>query len=265
MNRYFTVSELAKLAKINKRTLHYYDEIGLFSPSIIGENGYRYYSMRQGIDLGIILSLKELDMPLKEIKQVVTGALSLSKSILEQKLHDIDQKIAELEEIKQMISKKLTHFSLAEQALFTIQIHTLPSENLLLSGPIQTDDSTVLFNEAYKLLEKEGKYLFTNNEYGLMIDHQKKKEDQATEAYDYFYLKTHATHKNLFMKPAGKYLCYVYKGTESQISHAYKKIMDYCSDRMIQLDGYFYERALNETIQQNHEEYVTEIQVRIVE
>lgn len=40
-----TISQFAKLHKVNKRTLHYYDEIGLFSPSSKGENGYRYYDI----------------------------------------------------------------------------------------------------------------------------------------------------------------------------------------------------------------------------
>ena len=38
-----TVGQLAKLLGIKNRTLHYYDEIGLFSPNVKGENGYRYY------------------------------------------------------------------------------------------------------------------------------------------------------------------------------------------------------------------------------
>ncbi|MGM0232234.1 MerR family DNA-binding transcriptional regulator [Enterococcus sp. AZ094] len=41
------VSEMARLARINPRTLHYYDEIGLFQPNSKDENGYRYYSLDQ--------------------------------------------------------------------------------------------------------------------------------------------------------------------------------------------------------------------------
>ena len=33
-----TANEFAKLHNVNKRTLHYYDEIGLFSPAHKGEN-----------------------------------------------------------------------------------------------------------------------------------------------------------------------------------------------------------------------------------
>ena len=34
--------DFARLCGTNKRTLIHYDEIGLFSPEIKGENGYRY-------------------------------------------------------------------------------------------------------------------------------------------------------------------------------------------------------------------------------
>jgi DNA-binding transcriptional MerR regulator len=39
-----TVKQVSKLAHITTRTLHYYDQIGLFKPDFIGDNGYRYYS-----------------------------------------------------------------------------------------------------------------------------------------------------------------------------------------------------------------------------
>ena len=42
MEKYFTTNEFAKLYNINKKTLIYYDEIGLFKPAIIKENGYNY-------------------------------------------------------------------------------------------------------------------------------------------------------------------------------------------------------------------------------
>ena len=42
-----TTAQFAKLHGVNKRTLHYYDDIGLFSPRAKGENGYRFYDAAQ--------------------------------------------------------------------------------------------------------------------------------------------------------------------------------------------------------------------------
>lgn len=40
-----TVKEMSQISGISVRTLHYYDQIGLLTPSFIGENGYRFYDM----------------------------------------------------------------------------------------------------------------------------------------------------------------------------------------------------------------------------
>ena len=40
-----TTAQFAKLHEVNKRTLHYYDQIGLFRPLTKAENGYRYYDI----------------------------------------------------------------------------------------------------------------------------------------------------------------------------------------------------------------------------
>jgi len=39
----YTVRQLADLAGVTPRTLHYYDAIGLLRPSSVGDNGYRQY------------------------------------------------------------------------------------------------------------------------------------------------------------------------------------------------------------------------------
>ena len=63
-----TTAQFAKLHEVNKRTLHYYDEIGLFRPLTKAENGYRYYDISQSIDFEYIRMLKELNMSIEEIE-----------------------------------------------------------------------------------------------------------------------------------------------------------------------------------------------------
>ncbi|MEG2037088.1 MAG: MerR family DNA-binding transcriptional regulator, partial [Ruthenibacterium sp.] len=63
----FTTGQFARMHHINKRTLHYYDSIGLFSPAGVGENGYRYYTYLQGTALEMLLTMRELDMSIEEI------------------------------------------------------------------------------------------------------------------------------------------------------------------------------------------------------
>lgn len=64
-NLYMTTGEFAKLMGVTKETLFHYDEIGLFCPECVTENGYRQYSVNQVEVMNTILLLKELGMPLK--------------------------------------------------------------------------------------------------------------------------------------------------------------------------------------------------------
>jgi DNA-binding transcriptional MerR regulator len=68
----YTVKQLAKLASVSVRTLHYYDEIGLLKPSSLGGNGYRHYEEEALLKLQQILFYRELELSLDEIK-AVTG------------------------------------------------------------------------------------------------------------------------------------------------------------------------------------------------
>jgi DNA-binding transcriptional MerR regulator len=67
----YTVKQLASLAGISVRTLHYYDEVNLLKPSLIKENGYRYYGEEELLKLQQILFFKELEFRLEKIKEIM--------------------------------------------------------------------------------------------------------------------------------------------------------------------------------------------------
>ena len=59
----FTIGQFAALHGINKKTLMWYDEIGLFKPAFIHEeNGYRLYSYYQSTELEVILLLRDMNV-----------------------------------------------------------------------------------------------------------------------------------------------------------------------------------------------------------
>ncbi|OOM80204.1 MerR family transcriptional regulator [Clostridium sp. BL-8] len=66
-----TIKQVADLTGISVRALHYYDEIGLLKPSEITEAGYRLYDEEALKTLQQILFFKELDMPLKDVKEIM--------------------------------------------------------------------------------------------------------------------------------------------------------------------------------------------------
>jgi len=66
-----TVGEVAQLASVSVRTLHHYDELGLLTPSVRTEAGYRLYSDADLACLQQVLFFKELGFGLGDIARIM--------------------------------------------------------------------------------------------------------------------------------------------------------------------------------------------------
>jgi DNA-binding transcriptional MerR regulator len=67
----YTVGALARLSGVTVRTLHYYDSIGLLSPSARSAAGYRLYSQADLLRLRQVLFYRELGFGLDEIAEIL--------------------------------------------------------------------------------------------------------------------------------------------------------------------------------------------------
>lgn len=82
----YTVNQLAQLASVSVRTLHYYDEIGLLTPSTVAKNGYRYYEEPELLRLQQILFFRELEFSLEDIKRMLNRPdFSIIEALRDQK------------------------------------------------------------------------------------------------------------------------------------------------------------------------------------
>ncbi|WP_455663111.1 MerR family transcriptional regulator [Pradoshia sp.] len=68
---YWTTGQVAKQRNISVRTLRYYDQIDLLTPSFKEDNGRRYYSEEDLFKLEKIIILKSLSLPLEDIHNVL--------------------------------------------------------------------------------------------------------------------------------------------------------------------------------------------------
>src|SRR5699024_8613666 len=111
------IKEVATLAGVSVRTLHYYDELELLTPDMTTDAGYRVYSERNLTDLQQILYLRGLDFPLKKIKHMLQHeefeqleALELQHEKLKTIKHLLEQKEIERLEALELKQKKLKPF-----------------------------------------------------------------------------------------------------------------------------------------------------------
>ena len=94
-----TVNEVSKLTGVSIRTLQYYDKIGLLHPSKYTEAGYRLYDDASLETLQQILLFRELEFPLKDIKEII-GSLDFDRSkALEQQIELLTLKKEHIENL----------------------------------------------------------------------------------------------------------------------------------------------------------------------
>ena len=94
-----TVQEVSKLAGISIRTLHHYDAIGLLSPTTTTEAGYRLYDDDALARLQCILLFKELEFPLKDIKEILDSPNFERNKALDQQIELLKLKKEHLENL----------------------------------------------------------------------------------------------------------------------------------------------------------------------
>ena len=94
-----TVKEVSELTGVSIRTLHYYDSIGLLRPTEITESGYRLYDDTALERLQQILLFRELQFPLKEIKEILDSPNFDKDKCLEQQITLLQLKKEHLENL----------------------------------------------------------------------------------------------------------------------------------------------------------------------
>ncbi len=113
MPQHWKVGDLAKLTGLTVRTLRFYDQIGLFSPSGHSDSGHRLYNEADIKLLNQILSLKDLGLSLEEIRSVFKERTYTPSDIVAIQIERIRKNIkiqqkllAELERIAERMNRQ---------------------------------------------------------------------------------------------------------------------------------------------------------------
>lgn len=109
MKKHLKISEFARLSGIKRKNLIYYDDIGLLSPVHRQDNGYRFYTYHQLETVSVITSLREIGMPLADIKNYLDARTPDSLIKLFTMQHEIlEQRIEKLHRLQYMIDTRLS-------------------------------------------------------------------------------------------------------------------------------------------------------------
>jgi len=105
----FSVKQLAAMAGVSPRTLHYYDEIGLLRPARDPANGYRQYDRPAVLRLQQILFLRELGLSLEEIREVLDRPDFELVAALEQHRQALRARQRRLARLLQTVERTIEH------------------------------------------------------------------------------------------------------------------------------------------------------------
>ena len=110
MDELIKIGEFSKINHVSIPTLRLYDELGILKPIYIDEStNYRYYSINQNARLDMIQYMKELNMSLSEIKEILdSNDLKLIESTLIKKKKQIKDQINELNLSLNAISRTIS-------------------------------------------------------------------------------------------------------------------------------------------------------------
>ena len=148
------VGELAKRTGVSTRTLHYYDEIDLLSPSQRTDAGYRLYGEDEIIRLQQIISLRQLGFSLERIRECLLEQSEFSPhQVIQLHLSQLKEQIA----LQQQLCTKLEAISTRLQTTKTVSIEEFIQviEAITMIDKYYTSEQQAYLQARYEQVDEE--------------------------------------------------------------------------------------------------------------
>ena len=156
------IGDFARLSRVSVKTVRYYDDIGLLSPSQVDQfTSYRYYTVDQLARIHRIMALKDLGLSLEQIQRMLDADLSreqlqgmfaLRQAELQQQVHDVRARLAQVEFRLRMLKM--------EDEMPTIDIKVTevpPVSGLTARGPIRVQPDTLTLGNSTEPYAERGR------------------------------------------------------------------------------------------------------------
>ena len=267
-NLYMTTGEFAKLMGVTKETLFHYDEIGLFCPEVVTENGYRQYSINQVEVMDTILLLKELGMPLKEIREFMRHrSAERILQVFADREKQLNQQIKKLQQMKKWMAQRRRKIQAIRQLRTEeISIQKFP-ERYYLYASVEPDSGWEYYQKAGEIilkLEQDGMQVDYDLAY---VQHAQNVDCGQYDVYDNIgiLLEKRLDQQQCLVFPEGEYLTAYHVGHWNTLSETYERLCAYQKAHHIQTDvSYLEHYVVDNFVVDSIEEFVTEVSVRIV-
>jgi DNA-binding transcriptional MerR regulator len=267
--KYLTTGEFAKLCKVNKQTLFFYDQIGLLSPMMKNEKGYRFYSIRR-IELFFVIDLlKDLGMSLNDIQQYIQNKSPESfLSLMYQKKEEIIKKRQEIEMKEKIIEANIALMEKASHLDFhQVTLEQLPETTLYLSRNIENISEKEFVEVVSDFInELSVSHLDTGYPIGVITKREHILKEEFTN-YSYLYIEQPNPKEGYpyFKSVKGDFLSGYHIGDDKTIHNTYKRLFSEMNRLNLALGEYVFEEYVYDSVVKNHkEQYITKIMLQVV-
>ena len=266
MNKYYTAGRFAELCGVSKQALFHYDKIGLLKPEKRKENGYRYYSFKQIEIMQMINMLKELDMPLQEIREYMDhrSPENLERLLIKES-KEVDRIMEEVRWARHYIRAKLCRTQEAMEVEYgKIKIRYFAEEHFIIT-PFEgkDDDRHEAENIARHVNYVHSQDVYSSYAVGSIVSVEDLHQGKYKYAYNYTRIDS-AEDKYNYVKPAGDYLTYYDPYGYRNLSRAAGDMLQYAEEHGLQCGQYFYEDQLLDALSgATWDEYLVKLSVRV--
>lgn len=265
---YFTTGEVSKLYDISKKTLFHYDKIGLFKPEKILPNGYRYYSHYQLELLNVIYILKDIGMPLSDVKEFINNRnINNSIEFLELESEKVLKEIERLKRIQNIISNKINIINEGKNHANEIFIEEQPEEYLILSDKIDISKEFYDIDNYSSLIKYCNENILDTGYPAGSIISKENIQNNIFNEYSYYFIKVDklpTDNKNILVKPKGRYVVGYSHGYYDETFNIYPLLIKYINNNNLTIVGNSYEQTLiDEVSTKDTNNYIIKVSIEV--
>ncbi|ARP71689.1 MerR family transcriptional regulator [Streptomyces pluripotens] len=124
-----TIGAFAARARLSAKALRLYDRLGLLAPAVVDEtSGYRYYRADQAEPARLVALLRQLDMPLARIADVVGADGTEAADLLAAYWADVEARVAGQRALAEYLRGRLSGRSSEMYGKFAIETVDVPAQ-----------------------------------------------------------------------------------------------------------------------------------------
>jgi DNA-binding transcriptional MerR regulator len=266
----YSIGEFSKITRLTVKTLRFYHEQGLITPSWVDEQtGYRYYDSSK-IELArVVVRLRELEFPLADIAEIL------------RQYDDEGDLLEYLERQRQFIEERLRHYRRIESTLDSILSQQREARSVMQQTTFEVVEKS-LTPQLIAAIRMRGKYSECGKGFGRIARHfgrhlcgppfllhydcEYKEEDADFEAC--MPIRQGKTVDGIDVRnlPGGPCVSLVHQGPYDDLGRSYAVILKYARDKGYEIEvptREVYLKGPGMIFKGNPKKYLTEIQLML--